>query len=235
MQIQACTYDDCSAGQATAALVVLQSDEVMEQELRAWLPTDLRLLHTRIPNDGHITADALTAMAKDLPAAVALLPAAIDYSVVAYGCTSASTLIGEDRVRDLIQSVIPGVAVTNPLTALKASLEALDVRRIGLLTPYKPAISTALLNHLEDCGIEVVKAVTFNEPDDDRVARISASSVMDAMLQLGQHEQCDAVFGACTNLRSFGFLEQAQQSLGKPVLTSNSVLAWHVRELAAKP
>jgi len=214
--------------------VVLQSDEVLEQELRAWLPQDYRLLHTRIPNDTNVSAETLGAMADRLPTSVSLLPKNIPYSVVAYGCTSASTLIGEARVEELVQSVLPNVAVTNPLTALKACLAAHNINRIALLTPYVPSVSKAMLDDLEKSGIEVVQSATFSEPDDEQVARISGKSVMNAMLGLGQNEQCEAVFGACTNLRSLSFLERAKQQMGKPALTSNSVLAWHIQQLIDK-
>jgi len=231
MRTLECNYDDLSAEQPSVALVVLQSDEVLEQELRAWLPQHYRLLHTRIPNDTHVSAETLDAMADQLPASVSLLPKSIPYSVVAYGCTSASTLIGEARVEQLVQSILPDIAVTNPLTALKAYLAANSISRIALLTPYVPGVSKAMLDDIEKSGIEVVQSATFNEPNDEQVARISGTSVMNAMLELGQNEQCEAVFGACTNLRSLKFLERVEQQMGKPALTSNSVLAWHIQQL----
>ena len=117
-------------------LIVLQSDEVIERELRAWLPEHVELLQTRIANDTHVSADTLCAMETELPRAAGLLPGGVDYSAIAYGCTSASTLIGEARVCELINSVLPEVAVTNPITALKTQLQSLGITRIALLTPY---------------------------------------------------------------------------------------------------
>ena len=216
-------------------VVALRTDVVMERELRAWLPSSARLLHTRIPNAAHVTGDTLRAMERELPGAVRLLPPDVGYAVVAYGCTSASVLIGEARVAELVRSVIGEVPVTNPLTAIRARLDDLGARRIALLTPYTEDVSRALVERLEGTGIEVVRAATFAESDDARVARLSRDAVLGALVELGRAGGCDAVVGSCTNLPALGLLEDAERAAGVPVITSNSALAWHVgRHLGAR-
>ena len=107
----------------------------------------------------------------------------------------------------------------------------LGIRRIGLLAPYVPSISRAVVRQLEAAGLEVGHVATFDEQDDSRVARLSASAVLEALVALGERDDCDAVFGSCTNLRGLGLLDEAARRTGKPVLTSNSALAWHVERL----
>lgn len=212
-------------------LIVLQSDETLEHELRLWLPESLRLFHSRIPNSVDISHDSLVQMRQELPASVALLPAGTRYRIIVYGCTSAATVIGEDAVRDLIHSVIPGVAVSNPLSAIKAQLDSLNVLRLGLLTPYVPELSHALIDALETPDRQVVSVLSFNESRDDRVARISAVSLMQALERLTDSSRPDAIFASCTNLRMHGLVEAASRRLGIPVMSSNSALAWHVQRL----
>jgi len=231
MKTLAGRYDDEPFLGPAVGLVVLQSDVVMEHELRRWLPDRVPLLHSRISNETTVSADTLGAMEARLPDSVNGLPSDIHYGVIAYGCTSATTLIGEARVEQLVQGVLPGVAVTNPLTAVKHRLAASGITRIGVLAPYVPAISQAIIDHLEHHGIRVMHAITFDEPDDRRVARLSRDAVLDALGELGCRDDCDAVFGSCTNLRGFGLLDEAERLTGKPVFTSNSALAWHIRTL----
>ncbi len=231
MDIVKCEYDAASGTGPAVGLIVLQTDEVMERELAAWLPPEARLLHTRIPNGARVTTDALLEMERALPAAAALLPAGVRFDVVAYGCTSATTLIGADRVAALVKAVVPGAAVTDPLSAAKAKLESLGIGRIGLLTPYSEDIARAIARSFEADGIEVRHAATFDETDDARVARISERSVLEAMIRLGTRDDCDAVFASCTNLRALSILDEAERRIGKPVLTSNSALAWHIGRL----
>jgi len=86
----------------TVGVVVLQTDEVVEDELRHWLTPGTRILHTRIPNDQSVNAETLGAMEAALPHALTLLPVAAPIAVIAYGCTSGTTVIGEERVTQLV-------------------------------------------------------------------------------------------------------------------------------------
>jgi len=36
---------------------------------------------------------------------------------------------------------------------------------------------------------------------------------------------------SCTNLRTLGVIDEVSQALGKPVLSSNQALAWHMAQL----
>ncbi len=138
---------------------------------------------------------------------------------------------GEQAVTDAVQSVFPKVAVTNPLSAIKARLASLNAHRIALLTPYVPAVSQALIESLNKDGYQVVQVGSFNESHDDRVARIASHSLMQALEVLAADDNVDAIVASCTNLRMFGLLPEATARLGMPVISSNSALAWHIQAL----
>lgn len=212
-------------------LIVLQSDETMEHELRQWLPSTVRLFHTRIPNSVEINSDSLQAMQQQLPVVTSLLPRSTAFKVIVYGCTSGSTIIGESVVKEAVQSVFPDAAVTNPLSAVKARLQALEVRRLAILTPYVPDVSKAILTEIESTGINIIRGASFHESRDDRVARISAESLNSAIDELASPNDIDAIFASCTNLRMYDFLSEASQRVGIPVISSNSALAWHIEQL----
>lgn len=219
--------------QPAIGLVVLQSDETMEHELKRWLPATYRLFHTRIPNSQVIDEHSLQAMKERLPESVRLLPTNTQFRVIAYGCTSASTLIGEQAVTEVIQQAVGyAVHVTNPISAIKAQLQHLKAKRIALLTPYAPDISTALVSNLEHSGYSIVHSGTFNETQDHRVARISSESILSAIGQLGANKNIDALVASCTNLRTYDLLAEASDKINCPVVSSNSALAWHIQQLA---
>ena len=107
-------------------LIILQADETLEQEFRLLMSSDVfSLYHSRVPSSLEVTEETLARMADAIPAAVSLLPTKAKLDVIGYACTSGTTVIGEDRVRELVRSVRPSVAVTNPLTAAKAAIRAL--------------------------------------------------------------------------------------------------------------
>lgn len=212
-------------------LLVLRSDEAMEGELRQWLPAEVALHHARVYNANEVNSETLAAMLNELPDSARRLPDAPDYKVIAYGCTSGSMVIGSDRVREAIQSVHAGVAVTDPFTALKAKLSNVDAKRIGLLVPYEPAVAQGIVDGLQDAGFEIAASASFHESNDDRVCRISRESVTEGLLAVGMDPAVEAVVGSCTNLRSIDVLDAVAAGLGKPVMTSNSALAWHIEQL----
>lgn len=212
-------------------LIVLQSDETMEHELRLWLSDKIRLFHTRIPNSVVISHESLQQMKSALPAATMLLPSTTDYRVIVYGCTSASTVIGEKAVTEAVQSVFPNARVTNPLSAIKAQLASLNAKNIALLTPYVPDVSAAMIANLADAGISVIMGGSFHESRDDRVARISRDSLCHALKELGKAGNIDAIVASCTNLRTHSLIDEMSTMLAIPVISSNSALAWHVQTL----
>ena len=218
---------------ASLGLVVLQVDEVIEQDFRRLFPPDGVALHvTRIPSGAEVSEATLTAMAAALPAAAGLLPPSVAFDVVAYACTSGTTVIGPERVAALVGGAVRTAAVTEPLTAAIAGFAALGVRRIGLVSPYVAAVSATLRQAFVRAGLEVVAFGSFEEAVEARVARIAPESIARAATTIGAAAEVEAVFLSCTNLRTLDVIHQVEQALGKPVVSSNQALAWHMARLA---
>jgi len=106
------------------------------------------------------------------------LPESFNFSAIGYGCTSGATIIGEDRVEKAIQRIHPETPCSNPLTACKAALRALGLKRIALLTPYDPAITAEMRDNLLKSGFEIPVTGSFFESDDFVVGRISSDSIL---------------------------------------------------------
>jgi len=216
---------------ANLGLLVLRTDQTIEDEFRFALPSGgVALYEARLYNDAEITPEKLARMWDEIPATVGLLPA-VTFAVVGFACTSGALVIGEDRIAGRVREALPGVAVTDPVTAARAALGALGVSRIALLTPYLAAINHSLRASLTARGMDIPVMGSFNEPDDNTVARISAESIEQAILDIGSSADCDAVFVACTSLRVARIVERVEQKLGKPVTSSNHALAWHMLRL----
>lgn len=226
---------------AKLGLIVLETDQTIEQEFRSLLDLDgVALFHSRIPSDPEVTAETLAQMEADLPTAARLLPGAVGLDVVGYGCTSGTTIIGEEKVAAAVKTGLQADAntgsnqtsVTNPLTAVKTSLRALEATSIGFVTPYLPEVTGAMRGHLEQQGFKIPEIASFNQSEEDIVARIAPASILDAIISVGRNDVCDAVFVSCTNLRVLGVIEEAEAELGKAVISSNLALAWHMLRLA---
>ena len=110
------TLDEDDPNASPLGLIVLQVDETLEPEFGAYFADRKYPLHvTRIPSGIEVTTESLAEMEKALPAAARLLPNARPYNVVGYGCTSASSVIGSERVAELVKQTCNTREVTNPL------------------------------------------------------------------------------------------------------------------------
>ncbi|MEM9129845.1 MAG: Asp/Glu racemase [Pseudomonadota bacterium] len=212
-------------------LIVLSTDETLENEARHVLEArDVALYHSRIFSANTVTRASLRDMETRLSEAAGLLPEGVD--VIGYGCTSASVMIGAEGVEKRIQAAKPGVAVTNPMSAICAALNHVGATKIAMLTPYTHAVADPMRAYLQRCGVEIVTTFDFGEEDDRRVARISETSTQEAVGRLLSNTDVDAIFASCTNLRSFGIIESIETDMGVPMLSSNQALLWHMLRLS---
>ncbi len=213
-------------------LIVLQTDETIEPEFRSLFADDKSPLYvSRIPSGAEVNTDTLAQMETDLPAAADLLPKARPYRVVGYGCTSASSVIGSERVEQMVKQTCSTATVTNPLRAASACAKHLGVSKFALLSPYIEEVNTPLRSAFAEQGISMDVFGTFGESEEAKVVRISTDSVVEAAVRLGEDPTVDAVFLSCTNLRTLAAIPRIEAQIGKPVLSSNQSLAWHMKHL----
>lgn len=213
-------------------VIVLQADETLENDLRRLLPQELSYLVSRVPSSPAVTTESLRAMEEELTRSASLFPRGATLGAVAYACTSGAAEIGADRVAKLVQAGVATPRVTEPVSALIAACQHLGVTRLGLVTPYVAAVSAQLRRVLERAGLTTRPVTSFDEPLEENVARIAEASVMEASIEVGRSSECEAVFLSCTNLRTLGVIAKVEREIGKPVLSSNQVLAWHLCRLA---
>lgn len=220
-------------GSAVFGLIVLQTDETIEQEMRQLLPAQAGPLYaSRIASAPDVTEETLARMEGHLTASAELLPPPLEFDVVGYGCTSGTSVIGPDRIAERIRHGCATKAVTEPLSALVAACEHLGVRRIAFLSPYVEGVSDRLRGALSERGVDSPVFGSFDEAIEAKVARIDTKSIVSAACTLAKYASVDAVFLSCTNLRTLKAIPEIEVATGKPALSSNQVLAWHMAQIA---
>ncbi|HEY4162325.1 MAG TPA: Asp/Glu racemase [Dongiaceae bacterium] len=221
------------AHRAAIGVIVLASDQTIEYEYRKIFRLDgVALYQSRIMNSSEINPTTLAKMEQGMTEAAAVIKPGMPMDVVAYGCTSGTVVIGEENVFRRIHEAWPNVKCTTPITGAIAGFKALGAKRVALLTPYIDSVNRLLRKFVQDRGIEVPAIGSFNEENDNNVARISADSIRRAALELGRHPSVDAVFVSCTSIRVAEMAARLEKELGKPVTSSNHAMAWHALRLA---
>ena len=219
----------------TIGLVVLQSDETIEQDFRRVMPDDVHLHVSRVPSGTEVTRESLQQMQAHLPAAAGLFPKGLHFDAVGYGCTSGTAQIGATQIATLVRSGVQTDHVSEPVTALLAACRHLELSRLAILSPYIEDVSRHLRAVLAEGGVETPVFGSFDEAEEQKVVRIDAASVHQGAVQLARQGDVDAVFLSCTNLRTFAVIADLEREIGVPVLSSNQVLAWHLTKLAGVP
>ncbi len=222
------------SSRARIGLIVLATDYTIEHEWRRIMSglSGVALYHSRILNDAQITPETLRAMEPRIAQCAGIMLPGADLDVIAYGCTSASMAIGEERVFERIREARPNVECTTPITAAFAAFHALGARRIGVLTPYRADVNRIVARYIAERGFAVPVFGSFNEEDDNTVARITPKSIKDGILAIRKRTEIDAVFVSCTSVRLAEAAADIEREIGLPVTSSNHAMAWHALRLA---
>jgi maleate isomerase len=224
--------DDGIACRLRIGLAALSGNQTTEYEFRQLLNlAGVAFFTARLPDSVTVSPETLRETEQHLAAAVALILPSLPLDVVAFTCTSATIVNGEDRIFSRIQEARPGVRCTTPITAALAAMGALGLKRIALLTPYMPSITVMMRDYIEDRNIAVPIMGSFNNPNDNEVARITERSTAQAVRRLVSAGKVDGIFVSCGSLRLAGMVEELEQELGLPVFSSNTAMAWHCLRL----
>jgi len=230
------TTDAASWNQGVrVGLIELSTSVATTAEALQTLPEGVHAVSTRIRlPGGEVSADALGAMVDSdrLEQATCELADA-DVGVVAFACTTGSLIRGPGFDRELIarmEAAAP-VRATTTATALLAALEALEVTRVAVATPYVDDLNQREVVFLEAQGFKVVRLEGLGIDNDPEINRVPYSRTRE--LARGVDDpSAEAIFISCTGLPTIALLDELERDLGKPVISSNAVTLWHTLTLA---
>lgn len=213
-------------------LIALATDHTSELDFaRMCDPEEVGVYVTRIAYDNPTTPDSLRRTGPRLTDAASLILPEERLDVVAFGCTAASVVLGDAAVAEHIQRAKPGSKCVTPTSAAFAAFAALGARKVSVLTPYSPKVTEELVAYFSSNGLDVVNWNCFGLEDDRKMARISRSSLIAASIDTID-DAADALFISCTALRAAACVEEIEQAIGKPVVTSNQAAVWRCLRLA---
>jgi len=218
---------------AKIGVVVLSTDYTLEHEFRQILTVPgIDFYCARIGNSNTVTPETLAAMKSKIQETLSLILPEEKLDVVAYGSTSATTVLGEQTIFDEIKKVQPEALFTTPITAAFAAFSALSIKRVAVLTPYRRDVNEAVADCIAKAGYEIPVFGSFNEDQDPVVATIDTDSIAAAARRLVAQADVDAVFISCTSVRFVDAIDALETELGLPVITSNHAMAWHCLRLS---
>lgn len=214
-------------------LIALATDLTSERDFARVIPHDRAGLYTsRIAFENPTTPENLARMGPRLIAAAELLKPIEPFAAVCYSCTAASVEIGDDNVREAVQSALPGVPVVTPSGAARQAFAALGVRRIAILTPYLVETSRPMADYFIRHGLDIVRVDCFGLDDDRIMARVRGDDIVAAACAV-DHADAEAIFLSCTGLPALAVIADIEARIGKPVVSSNQASIWAMLRYAS--
>lgn len=213
---------------ARIGLVVLSSDYTLEHEFRLVFPdAETAMFTSRIYTEAAITPETLSQMEGRITETVGRILPDERLDVVAYGCTSASMVLGNDVVAARVHEAHPEAACTTPAFAALEAFRAIGASRIAVLTPYREDVNQTVQSFIEAGGYEIPVFGSFEEEMDPVVAKIDIQSIRKGIATIIRNHEIDLVFVSCTNVRMLDNVAELEAEFGVPVTSSNHAMAWH--------
>ncbi|SDH24549.1 maleate isomerase [Paraburkholderia steynii] len=214
-------------------LIVPSANVAAEPEIAAMLPPGVALYTTRLKLAGSSPADIEGMAARAGEGAELLADAKVD--VIAFHCTAASAW-SPDADQELTTMLVKrsGLPATTTATALLNALAALEAGSIVLVSPYVEEINAREIAFLRGRGISVLDQHGIGIADPHMMNRVDPQTWI-SLVEKHVHPDADAYFISCAAIRAAGVIETLEKRLGKPVVTSNQLIAWQsLREIGIK-
>lgn len=215
-------------------LIALSTDLTSEGDARSILPNEGLSLHVaRVAFDNPSTPENLAKLAPRLAAAADLLVPGLPLVAVFFSCTAATVEIGDPAIAAAVQAVRPGVPTVTPSGAAIEGFAAMGIRRIALVTPYLQRTTEPMAAYFERAGLDVRVAECLGVADDRDIARLTPDTILDAAMAANR-DDVDGMFLSCTALPALGAIDELEQRLGKPVISSNQASYWRMLHFAGR-
>ncbi len=216
-------------------LVQLSTDHTLETDWVKLAGESALVFSNRVHYSSVMTKQALKAIAAGITHAASLIAVGLPMDVMAFGCTSASMLIGSDRIEELLTARHPGIPATNPWVAAKAAFAHLNVEKVSVFSPYPTEVNYPLYRELLSDGFDVPAIGALRIQNDTDITKVSFDSMVTGAERILENAKTDALFMSCTNLRVLDHIQTLESRLGLPIVCSNQAMFWHAMTLAGKP
>ncbi len=207
-------------------VVTLSTDFTIEQDYRKIcyaLPVDIFV--NRIPFINPLNQKNYLKMANHISEVSGEILPGEKIDVIAYGCTSGTIAIGEDRIKNEVNKSKPEALVTTPITAALKAFKQLHLNKIAVLTPYPKDVNLTIFNYLIQNNIDIDSFHSFNLNYDSEIAQVDSDSLLDHIAKIDL-QKVDGLFVSCTALKIVDILDQVEKKFNTIVVSSNQAIIW---------
>lgn len=207
---------------AKLGFIVPANNTVMEPELYSVVPRGVSLHFTKL--DLRQTDEEQV----DKAAAVKLLERG-RVDVIAYACMSGSLMTSNDWEFTTFKQT--NIKTITAATALSEGIRTVNVKNVAIVTHYPESRLVPVLEWFKEHGFSVVAVETAGVLDPRAVSDIS-TDVVSQLARKANKKEVEALCLLATDLPTFPIIQQLEDALGKPVISSNQSILWKAMRLS---
>ncbi|NYF14234.1 maleate isomerase [Pseudoclavibacter sp. JAI123] len=140
--------------------------------------------------------------------------------------TFSGGVAGNEAFQKEVSDQIGGMPVTTGASACRAALEALDVKKISVFSPYQPVADEWVDQYFTEANFDVVKVTGLRCPTATSIASVTPRDLVKVLEEIDTPET-EAIVQVGTNLSFIRMADEAETWLGKPVVAINTATVWH--------
>ena len=211
--------------QSRIGLIVPSSNCLAEEQFHKYAPAgvDVQVTRLRMTGKWHKPLNEI----KDTIAEAAAALSDTNPGVIVFNCTANSMeggLAGEARVREVIQEASGCLAITTG-QAITEALKLFQLKKLVLISPYVAATNQHEIRFLSEAGFDVIHDLGLGLRGGAQYINVTPQRWKEIALE-NIRPEADGYLLSCTNTTMIEAIEELEQSLKKPVVTSNQAVLW---------
>jgi maleate isomerase len=210
--------------QARIGLIIPSGNRLTEPQFNAYAPPEVGIHVTRVRMTGpwrkapgelkKLLCEAAAALSDTKP------------GVIVFHCTANSMengLTGEASLLETIQSA-SGCPTMTTAQAITAALSHFGIKKLVLISPYVKQTNEHEIEYLAQAGFKVLHDFGLGLESDGYVA-VTPEQWMQVVKE-NTRPGADGYLLSCTNTRTIEVINDLEQQLNRPVITSNQATLW---------
>ena len=218
------TYDPILP-RARIGFIIPSSNRMVEPQVQRFMPAGVVPHFTRIGMTNKYKAPLDQLLPRILDATALLADSKCDVTVLQ--CTGTSMSGGVDMEKRVIDEMerVSGRPALSAASSLTAAFETLGAKRLVFLSETKQEGHNKKVRFLREAGYDIVADKAVGLSGTDEYCTMPPQLWYDAAAAM-QRDEADAYFISCANIHSIDVVEELEERLGKPVVTSNQAAIW---------
>ena len=205
--------------------IVPSNNIVIEPELYHVVPEGLSFHFTKIV----FASPADDGRNKDVGGEAAAILQRSGVDVIVYACMATSLVDASQWERETTQRT--GIPVVTASSALKEALCAVGAQSVALVCHYTKDRFELLKRSFQADGVNLTAIESADVADPKQVNLIPTHEVY-RLAREADSQDAEAICLLATDLRTFPILQQLEEELGKPVISTNQAILWKALRLA---